>query len=383
MKKITLGFLAASLIFLGGCFNKKANEGKPIIKVNDGVIGEKTFNEVLEQSYNMSGQKEEDSDELKSKFIYLVHKNRVINDLIVRELIQQEAEKRQVKVENSEVDKVIRQIADSMGGEERFKASLALNKIDEETFRKNIKIDILKKKLVNNVAGESKITDEKIKNFYEENKEEKFKHDDEVRASHILISASEEEIINRIKSENSDKKLSEDELEEKAEEEMKKAKQKAKDIYKELKANPDKFAEYAKQYSEDPGSASKGGDLGFFAEEEMVDEFSKAAFSTKPGELSEIVKTQFGYHIIKVVDRKEAGITPLDEIKPHIERYLEGKQKMEAFSKLIKESKESAKIVYLEEEYDPENIKKEYRTLIEDIRKKQESDKIEKIEKPE
>ncbi len=384
MKKFTLGILAASLIFLGGCLKQKTDKSKPIIKVNGSAITENMFKETLEQSYTLSGQGEkgEQTDELKNKFIYLIHKNRVINDLITRELIKQQAQKRQLKVEETEIDDVIDNIAKSMGGKERFKASLVLNKIDENTFRKNIKIDLLKKKLVDNLTGGTKITDKEIKEFYEKNKEEKFRHDEEVRASHILISASEAEIINQIKAENTDKELPKEEMEAKVKQRLKKVKEKAKDIYKELKNNPDKFAEYAKQYSEDPASASKGGDLGFFSRKEMVDEFSEAAFSTKPGKLSDIVKTRFGYHIIKVVDRKEKGITPLDEIKPHIERYLEGKKKMESLTRLMDSAKESAKIVYLQEEYDLENINKEYRSLIKDIKEAQQKES-QKTEKPE
>ncbi len=385
MKKLTLGLLAASLVFLGGCLGPKANKGEPIIKVNDGIITESMFKETLEKSYNLSGQKdnEDNKGDLKNKLIYLIHKNRVINDLIAKQLIKQEAEKRQIKVEEPEIDKVIDKLAKSMGGEERFKASLALNKVSKDALRKDIKANLLEKKLVNSLIGDKKITEEEVKEFYEKNKEKTFRHDEEVRASHILVSASEDDIINRIKSENSDKELSQEEIKEKVEGRIKQAKEKAKDIYKELKDNPDKFAEYAKQYSEDPASASKGGDLGFFSKNEMVDEFSKAAFSTKPGKLSDIVKTQFGYHIIKVIDRKEAGITPFDEVKHNIERYLEDRRKMESFSKLMDTAKESAKIVYLQEEYNLNNIQQEYKDLIKNLKEKQSAKPAEKTtEKP-
>jgi len=373
MKKFTLGILASSLIFLGGCFKQKADNSKPIIKVNDDVITEKMFEETMQQSYKITGQGEQGQnlDDPKSKFIYLVHKNRVINDLIASKLIKQEAEKRQIKVEESQIDAVIDNIAQSMGGKERFMASLALNKIDEETFRKNIKTDLLKKELIQNIIGDSKVTAEEIKEFYEKNKEDKFKHGEEVKASHILITASENEIKNRLKAENADVDLSKEVIEEKVEKELKQVKEKAYQLHEELKDNPDKFAEYAKKYSEDPASSAKGGDLGFFSKEEMVPEFAEAAFSTKPGKLSDIVKTQFGYHIIKVVDRKEAGITPFDEIKTRIKRYLEEKKKMEAFQKLMEESKQSAKIVYLQDEYDLEKIKKEFSGLVQDLRQAQ------------
>ncbi|HSA07142.1 MAG TPA: peptidylprolyl isomerase [Candidatus Gastranaerophilales bacterium] len=374
MKKITLGLMATCLIFLGGCAQQqKADNSAPLIKVNANVITENMFNETLKQSYSMSGQTQDEADskDNKNKFIYLVHKNRVINELILRELIKQESEKRQLKVEAKEIDEVLDSIAKNMGGKERLEASLALNKVNEIDFRENIKLDLLKKKLVTSITGDSKIKEEEIKKFYEENKEDKFKHAEEIRASHILISASEADIKNKISSENKEKPLSEQEINKKTQQEMEKAKAKAQKILVELKANPAKFEESAKTNSEDPSSASKGGDLGFFGKEEMVPEFSKTAFSMKPGSISDLVKTEFGYHIIKVIDRKQAGLTPYDEVKANIERYLEGKVQMETFGKLMDASRQSANIVYLKEEYNPENIKKEYYQLIETLQKTQ------------
>jgi len=369
MKKFAVGLLVSSLIFLGGCSkSEKTDKSEPLVTVNGRIITEKMFQETLEQNFNAPEQKENAKDP-KSKFIYLVHKNRVINDLIIKQLIDEEAEKRQIKIEDAEIDAIVDSIVKSMGGEDRFKASLALNKIDEKVFRENIKVDLLKRKLIENVIGDSKVSDDEIAKFYEENKENKFKHDSTVRASHILISASGAEMRNLVVAKDKENKLTEDEINKQVKKEMAKAKAKAQKIYKEAKKNPDKFVELAKQNSEDPSSAAKGGDLGFFSKEEMVPEFSEAAFSTKPGELSDVVKTEFGYHIIKVVDRKQEGITPLDEIKPHIERYLDGKKKMDAFKKLIETSKQSAKIVYLNEDYDPEEIKAEYHELIKELKK--------------
>ncbi len=383
MKKLAVGLLVSSLIFLGGCIkSQKADKSDPLVKVNGRIITENMFQETLEQNYNLPEQKSDNND-AKSKFIYLVHKNRVINDLIVKQLINEESEKRQIKIEETEINKIVDNIAKSMGGEDRFKASLAQNKIDEKVFRENIKFDLLKKKLVENVIGDSKVSEEEINKFYEDNKEEKFKHDETVRASHILISASEQEIRSRLESDDANKKLKKEDIDKKVAKELQQVKAKAQKIYNEVKKNPEKFAELAKQNSEDPSSASKGGDLGFFSKEEMVPEFSEAAFSTKPGKLSDLVKTEFGYHIIKVVDRKQQGITPLDEIKPHIERYLDGKKKMDAFKKLIDTSRQSAEIVYIDKEYDPEQIKEEYHELIKELKEKQSTEPVnsEKTEK--
>ena len=83
-------------------------------------------------------------------------------------------------------------------------------------------------------------------------------------------------------------------------------KKQAEELLAKVKAGAD-FAELAKKYSEDEASKAKGGDLDFFRKGQMVPEFDKAAFAMKPGEISDLVKTQFGYHIIKVVDKKAGG----------------------------------------------------------------------------
>ena len=113
----------------------------------------------------------------------------------------------------------------------------------------------------------------------------RFEIPEEVKASHILILATEEN-----------------------------AEAKASELLAELKGGKD-FAELAKARSQDPGSGAKGGDLGFFGRGRMAKEFEEAAFQLKVGELSGLVKTQFGYHIIKVTDRKEAGKQPFEEVR--------------------------------------------------------------------
>lgn len=369
MKKLVLGLAVCSLIFMSGCsLKEKVDKSTPIIKVNGNVITENMYNELMEQNYSglPKDKKKPEIEDTKSKFIKLVQKSRAINDLIVIELIKSEADKRQIVVKDEEVDNAISSITQSMGGEEKLKESLKQNNISDEAFRKTIKFDILRNKLVQNLIGSNKISEADVKKFYEENKNDKFKHGDEVRASHILISASESDIRSKIKDENP--KITESEADKLVEKQISEARRKAQKLYLELQAKPEKFAEYAKNYSEDPSSAAKGGDLGFFAQGEMVPEFSKAAFATKPGKMSELVKTEFGYHIIKVTDRKTAGVTPFDEIKPRIAMYLENKQKMDALQKLLEHAKQTATIEFVSPEFDPKNIRTEYKTLIDEMR---------------
>ena len=88
-------------------------------------------------------------------------------------------------------------------------------------------------------------------------------------------------------------------------------KKKAEDLLKQVKAGGD-FAALAKQYSEDEGSKVMGGDLNFFGKGQMVPEFDAAAFAMQPGQISDLVKTQYGFHIIKLVEKRAAGVRPLD-----------------------------------------------------------------------
>ena len=147
----------------------------------------------------------------------------------------------------------------------------------------------------------------------------------QVRASHILIKPDPSIVdVNEAKA---------------------KAKAKAEKLLKQVKAGGD-FAALAKENSDDPGSKAMGGDLGFFEKGTMVKEFGDAAFAMKVGQISNVVETQFGYHIIKVTDRKEGGMTTFENAKADIVKSLQDKKKNELFKQLIEKVKAGAKIEY-------------------------------------
>lgn len=151
-----------------------------------------------------------------------------------------------------------------------------------------------------------KASEDDIKTFYEQNLQ-RFSTPEERRASHILIA------VNNEKSDAD-------------------AKKEADEIYKQLQADPSKFAQLAKSKSADPGSARQGGDLGFFQKGMMVPEFDNAVFSGKKGDLVAPVKTQFGYHIIKIVDIKPAQAKPLKEVRAEIEALYQQQAAIRAFA---------------------------------------------------
>ncbi|MDH6147798.1 MULTISPECIES: SurA N-terminal domain-containing protein [Paraburkholderia] len=154
-------------------------------------------------------------------------------------------------------------------------------------------------------------SDADLKKYYDDNIAH-FRTEGEVRASHILIAAPKDASA-------ADKA---------------KAKQKAEELLAQLKAHPDQFAQIAQQNSQDPGSASKGGDLGYFGRGMIAggQAFDDAVFALKKDEISGIVQTDFGFHIIKVTDVKPAVTKSFDEVKDQIARELKTQLASKAFT---------------------------------------------------
>jgi peptidyl-prolyl cis-trans isomerase D len=145
------------------------------------------------------------------------------------------------------------------------------------------------------VEHAAKVTDEELKNYYQANIE-RYRTPEERRASHILIPAA-------ASASAADKA---------------KAKAQAEDLLKQIKSSPGKFAELAAKFSKDPGSAEKGGDLGFLGRGLMVKPFDAAVFALKVGELAGPVETQYGYHIIRLDKVKPSQTTPFEAVKQKI-----------------------------------------------------------------
>lgn len=371
MKKLLITFIGFMMIFCVGC--GKQDTDKVIVTVDNSPIYKKEFNErfkPFEQKFKVIKQKDT------KKMLSLIYKAQITEQLIVDEIMNNEIEKRNIKVDEKDVDKKIDTIIEKIGGRTKFEIALAKQDISEDKIREDIKKDLKIEKLADSLVVSLGISDGEAKKFYEKNKDKRFSHPKMVRARHILISASEDEIKAQIKAD--DEKIDEGELNTKTEERMAELRKKAEKVLSKVKRHPDEFPEIAKKYSDDTQSAIKGGDLGFFDENEMVPEFSKAAFSILPGRISGIIQTDFGYHIIKVEDKKEKGFTPYDEVKEEIKAHLKDKQRLEAIQDLVKASKNEAKIEYVDESFDLDNIEKEVKKLSEDL--KQKKDKTPKKE---
>lgn len=354
--KKLLTTLAASAVLFAGCGLKS---GEAIIKVNNQNITQGQFDAEFDKQAGNGIAKALGIDvkDDKNSFLYMLIKDRVVNELIVKALLNQEMQKRGIEVTNKDVDDAVKEIIDKVGSKEQLDALLKQNGISNSQFKKDLKEEVKMKKLAKEL-GSSSVSDAEAKKFYNDNIS-KFKHPDKVRASHILISVNPQEIEEVVKSDPNNKNIDETAVKAKVAAEVQAKEAKANQILAEAKKNPTQFAKLAKENSEDTATANKGGDLGFFAAKEMVPEFSKAAFSMKPNTISDKpVKTQFGYHIIMVTDRSAAGQDPFEKVKPSIKAYLENQKQIELIDKLTESLKKSAKIEYINTSYDPANIQK-------------------------
>lgn len=351
--KKLLATVAISAMLLTGCtFGSK----EAIIKVNGQNITQSQYNEAFdkEASNSMFAQMGVDVKKDKSGFVYLMLKDKVVNELIVRTLIDQEMAKRNIKVTKEDTEKELKTLIDKIGSKEKFNEILKQNKISSVQFKKDLYEEVKMKKLVNAIST-VKVSDADAKKFYNENIA-KFKYPDKVRASHILISANPEEITEKLTSDPINKGLSKGEIQAKVDKELAVKLEKAKKILAEVKKDPSSFATVAKENSDDTQSAKQGGDLGFFSKQEMVEPFAKAAFSQKPNTISGIVKTPYGYHIILVTDRMKAGQEPFEKVKGEIIAYLENQSQVKVLESLIESLKKQAKIEYVNPEYNPASI---------------------------
>lgn len=244
-----------------------------------------------------------------------------LDQLAAAELLFQEASKHEVQDLDKQVaDKVAVNRAKFTSDAEFEKAlkavDMTMNDIREFT-RKDI---IISRFIDDELAAKIKVSDADIKKFYDENVEKYFTKPESARASHILIGVDEKASA----------------------EERKKAKEKAEALLKRVKAGED-FATIAKSDSTCP-SASQGGDLGTFGRGQMVPPFEKAAFALKPGQVSDVVETQFGYHIIKLVEKEEAGKESFESVKGKIAEFLKREKTQKSVVDLVAKLKETAKI---------------------------------------
>jgi len=274
-------------------------------------------------------------------------KKRVLDQMTDDKVLAQEAKKKNIRVSQLEVDDGVKKVRNRFATEEEFNKELQKEAMNFDAFRKHIQTQIATIKLIDQEV-KSKVTvpsESDVKSLYEtllailqdkplpgsytasEVDELKAlaramnqRFGERIRARHILVrvppnasKGDKDTAMNRIK-----------------------------DVQKQLKDGD--FAELAKKYSEDPGSRERGGDLGYFAKGDMVGPFDKAAFSLNVGQTSDIITTDFGYHIIRVEEKKAASKFTLEDVKDDLKEYLFQQRAAKKFEAYLKELRSKADI---------------------------------------
>jgi peptidyl-prolyl cis-trans isomerase C len=244
----------------------------------------------------------------------------VIEKLIARELLYQESQKKGIKVDQKEIDEQLTALKGRFPSEAEFKNGLSTMNLTEAVLRSQLERDLAIKKLLDDQIGEKVAVSEKETRAYYDGNLENFKKPEQVRASHILIKVDP------------------------GAEEAKKAeaRKKIESLQTKLKKGED-FGALAKEYSEGP-SGPKGGNLGFFGRGQMVKPFEETAFTMKSGQVSEVVETRFGYHLIMVTERKPGSTFSYEEVKDRLEQYLKQQKVQEAIAEYVETLKGKAKI---------------------------------------
>lgn len=235
----------------------------------------------------------------------------IIDLLIIIKLLERYAEKNNITVTDEEVNEQVKLLMDTYPSEKDFEKYLKEKGIDKRFLEGVLRSQLLSSKIYNKVTADVIVTEDEVKQYYEDNKNTYFLVPVSVKASHILA-------MFPWKEDNS----------EETQEGREEALEKIKMVEDKLKDGGD-FEDLARQYSNDTTSAEKGGDLGFISKGQMVEElgqgfkeFEEALFSLDVGEVSGIVETEYGFHIIKATDREEEYIQKFDEVEESINTYL-------------------------------------------------------------
>jgi len=253
---------------------------------------------------------------------------KIIDSLIVTRLLEKYAEENNIAVTDEEVNQQVQSIIDTYTSEEDFEKNLKDRGIDKKFLKNELRSQMLSSKIFDIVTADVVVTEDEVKQYYEDNKNTLFLVPVKLKASHILAMFPW-------------RKDNFEETQEGREEALSKI-----EMVEEKLKNGGVFEDLARQYSDDKNSAASGGDLGYVSKGQMVEEFDKALFALDVGEVSGIVETGYGFHIIKVFDRQEEYIQEFDEVKESINTYLLNLHKSKKREDFILSLIEEASIEY-------------------------------------
>jgi parvulin-like peptidyl-prolyl isomerase len=249
----------------------------------------------------------------------------IIDYIIANKLIEKYANENKISYTEKEFTDEYNKIqTTSFKTKEEFDNYLKDNGINEDLLKTQLRNQLLANKVYEKITAGITVSDAEVQKYYDDNKNTVFLEPEQIRISHILVQYGDQDTTKKTK--------------EAALEKIKMIQQKIKD--------GETFENMANKYSEDTNSNTTGGDIGYFSKGQLVAEFEDVAFTLNVGQISDIVETPYGFHLIKVTDKKAERIKTFDEVKDSIRQYLESNLKNDKFNKFLLSLKDAAVIKY-------------------------------------
>jgi parvulin-like peptidyl-prolyl isomerase len=340
-----LGFSLLTLrkgLSASGEANTRAAEASAVVATVDGrQISARIYRMYLKNATETLGLTEQ-TEEGRRKLNSL--KEGIISELIDRALIEAEARRRNLSFTQEKLNSEYQNRVEQMGGPELYRAYLGDSNITDEEFRQVVAGEIYGEMLRQDLAKDISVTQGEARDFYDKEKtnpkfNELFVEPERVRASHILINARRAQIANDLLAKGADRS----QLDRLVESELKLRRDRAAEILNRARAGAD-FARLAREKSDDPATRERGGDLGLFTRNTHTPKFDESAFAIKPGRMSDVVETEYGFHIIKVAEHRPQRTRGFDEVRPAIEQQLLARKLADRLTGWLDDRRNSAEI---------------------------------------
>lgn len=303
---LTITVLAA---FLAGCgmvrVNPEVDNNTVVAKVSGEEIKKEEFKKVFEifkNQYEKQFGTEVWEQEIEGRKFIEVAREKLLDMLVDERLQLKKATELGIAVTDEEVNSEIENTKKYFNTEEEFNEYLKGQGMDLEYFKQSMRKELIISKLTEKLTENIAVTDEEVRVYYDTHQSEFIK----VKASHVLLDTKEE----------------------------------AEKILARAKAGED-FAELARQNSKDPSVKENSGNLDYFGHGDMVEPFEKAAFALKPGEISDVVQTDLGFHVIKVEDSK---LDTFEDVKEQLKATMLSDKKNAEYEKLLEDMRKNANI---------------------------------------
>lgn len=311
--------LAVGCLALAVACNRKLPDSEVAARVNDQPITKKEFDDAAERNlsrYRNQGHQLQPNIEARIR-------ESVLRRMIEDKIIELKAKEQQITITDEELATKLNEQKSRFRTEEAFKDYMTRSQNTEAQMKEELKRNMLRDRVVEKLSGEIAATDDEVKKFYDDNIS-RFKDREQVKASRILI---------RVAPTATDA-------------ERKKAKAKAQGLAKEAKKPSADFAKLARENSNGP-EAAKGGDLGMLYRGRMPPEFDAVAFTLKANDISDVVETKSGYEVIRIEERKEERVRPIEEVTDTIKTSLLARKRNDKRREVLRDLKANAKVEQL------------------------------------